>query len=162
MKNLLSAVAASILTVFPLAPAGHLARATGAPQNRPAAANAQFPGLADQSAASATPSSIAQLRSGTLLAQELSPQTERNSDNPGDDNSSANTDNQDSDADQNTDPDNGSDSNQNAQTDDNDNADQNSGDSVDRGNGGNGGQEPGYANDSQRDNGGDSAGQNSD
>jgi hypothetical protein len=163
MKNLWSAIAASILTVFALTPPGLAARAAGTPANR-LAANAKVPGLTDQSTASAEPPQIAQVSSGTLLVQQETPEAQGNSDNR--DDSSADTDNQNSsDAGQNSDSDNGSDSNQNAQADDDgESADQSAGADASPGNGdaadaqtNNGGGDG-----SQTDNGGDSTDQNSD
>jgi hypothetical protein len=155
MKNLGSAVAASILTIFALTPPGLAARATGASQSFIAANSGQL-GLTDRSSAIAALMVIAQVSPGTLMVQEASPDAQGNSDNSGDDGNSADSDNQNgADADQNGDADNGSDSDQSAQSNDNgDNADQNSGDAADQGNGDSAGQEPGYANDSQGDNGG--------
>jgi hypothetical protein len=125
MKYLLPAVAASILTIFALAPPGLGARAAGA-SNSPVTANSEPSNLTDQSIA------IAQLTSGIQMAQGEPLPAQENADNPGDDGSSADSDNQNADADQNGDPDSNSDADQNAQADDNaDNADQDSGNAAD-------------------------------
>jgi len=157
MKHIATAVAASLLTIFALAPQGPVARTANASDGQ-IGTSSEVSQSGEGRVAIVPAIGVAQSAAGWTLAQNDAGQAQENSDNASDADNSGDTDDQNNaDTSQNGDPDNGADADQNAQAGDN---------------GDNGGQEPGYAGDAQSDNGdaanpqldsgGDSADQNAD
>jgi hypothetical protein len=121
MKKILPAVAASILTIFALAPRG-LATRVAEMSSEPIATSSESSRLAEQAGVTAGPIIIAQEPGYAPSVQDGSPDAQDNSGNGGD--SAGSDDQSGTDADQNDNADSASD--QNAQSDDNgDNADAN-------------------------------------